>query len=219
MATSKRRYLPAAGFHWALPIYDPYVKLLGGDAMRGMVLEQMDLAPGQRVLDIGCATGTLLVLARQRHPDIAAFGLDPDPDALVRAARKAGRAGVRVGFTRGFSDQLPYADGCFDRISITGMFSLLPPAEKETTLREIRRVLKPGGSLHLFDVAKEPVGSSLWWPLLRLWLRQPGQRFHVCNEHETVALMREAGFTGARKTGQHPFWLWPLACYRAERGE
>jgi ubiquinone/menaquinone biosynthesis C-methylase UbiE len=217
MTASKRGYLPAAGLHWALPIYDPYVKLLGWDAVRSTVLEQMDLAPGQRVLDIGCATGTLLVLVKQLHPDVAAVGLDPDPKALARAARKALRAGVKVHFNRGFSDQLPYADGSFDRVSITGMFSLLPPAEKETTLREIRRVLRPGGSFHLFDAVKEPPGSSLWWPLLRVWLRQPGQRFQVSTEEQTVALMREAGLADPRKTGQLAFWLWPLASYQADR--
>jgi len=212
----RRTYLPAAGLHWALPIYDPYVKLLGWDAVRSTLLEQMDLAPGQRVLDIGCATGTLVVVVKQLHPDIAVVGLDPDPKALARAARKAFRAGVKVHFNRGFSDQLPYADASFDRVSCTGMFSLLPPTEKETTLREIRRVLRPGGSFHLFDGVKNPLGFSLWRPMLQVWLRQ-NQRFEVCTEGQTVALMRQAGLADARKTGQHPFWLWPLATYRASR--
>ncbi len=214
---TRRRYLPAAGVHSLLPIFDPCVRLLGGDAARGKVLEEMDVAAGQRVLDIGCGTGTLLVQLKQSHPGVDAVGLDPDPGALALAARKALRAGVKVRFNRGFSDQLPYADASFDRVSCTGMFSLLPPGEKETTLREVRRVLKPGGSFHLFDMVKNPVGSSLWFPLLRLWLRQPGQRFEVCTADETLALMRQAGLTEARKTGEYPFWLWPVATYRAYR--
>ena len=210
--TTRRTYLPAAGWHWALPIYDPYARLLGWDAVRSTLLEQMDLAPGQRVLDIGCATGTLVVVVKQRHPDVAVVGLDPDPEALVRAARKALRAGVKAHFNRGFSDQLPYADASFDRVSCTGMFSLLPLAEKETTLREVRRVLRPGGSFHLFDLVKMPPGSSLWVRLL-----PSSQGFQVCTEEQTVALMREAGLADPRKTGQHPFWLWPVARYRASR--
>ena len=215
--TIRRTYLPAAGCDWLLPIYDPYVKLLGWDAVRSTLLEQMDLAPGQRVLDIGCATGTLVVVVKQLHPDVAVVGLDPDPKALARAARKALRAGVKVHFNRGFSDQLPYADASFDRVSCTGMFSLLPLAEKETTLREVRRVLRSGGSFHLFDMVKNPPGSSLWWRLLQVRLRQTSQRLQVCTEEQTVALMREAGLTGPVKTGQHAFWLWPLASYRASR--
>jgi ubiquinone/menaquinone biosynthesis C-methylase UbiE len=209
--TIRRTYLPAAGWHWALPIYDPYVKLLGWDVVRSTLLEQMDLAPGQRVLDIGCATGTLVVVVKQLHPDVAVVGLDPDPKALARAARKALRAGVKVHFNRGFSDQLPYADASFDRVSCTGMFSLLPLAEKETTLREVRRVLRPGGSFHLFDLVKMPPGSSLWVRLL-----PSSKGFQVCTEEQTVALMREAGLVDSKKTGQHAFWLWPLASYRAD---
>jgi ubiquinone/menaquinone biosynthesis C-methylase UbiE len=200
-----------------LPIYDPQAKLLGFNAVRGTLLEQMDLAPRQRVLDIGCGTGTLVVLVKQRHPDVGAVGLDPDPKALARAAHKALRAGVKVHLSRGFSDQLPYADGSFDHVSITSMFSLLPPAEKQATLCEIRHVHRPGGSFHLLDGVRNPVGSSLWFLLLRVWLRQPGRRFRVCTEDEVVALMRQAGLTGATKTGEHPFWLWPLASYRASR--
>jgi len=200
-----------------LPIYDPYVRLLGWDAVRSTLLEQMDIAPGQRVLDIGCATGTLVVLVKRLNPGVAVVGLDPDPRALARAARKALCAAVKVHFSRGFSNQLPFANGSFDHVSITGMFSLLPPAEKETTLREIRRVLRPGGSFHLFDAVKDPIGSSLLWPLLRVWLRQPGQQFHVCTEDETVSLMCQAGLVNCCMTGQHSFWLWPVVSYRASR--
>jgi ubiquinone/menaquinone biosynthesis C-methylase UbiE len=152
------------------------------------------------------------VVVKQLHPDVAVVGLDPDPKALARAARKALRAGVKVHFNRGYADQLPYADAAFDRVSCTGMFSLLPLAEKETTLLEVRRVLRPGGSFHLLDLVKMPIGSSLY---RRVW--RPVRGFQVCTEDQIVALMGQAGLTGARKTGQHPFWLWPLARYRASR--
>ncbi len=216
--TVRRRYLPAAGWDWLLPIYDPYGKLLGMDEVRRRLLDQMDLAPGQRALDIGCATGTLVVLLKQLHPGITVTGLEPDPNALARAARQARRAGVAVRFRRGFSDQLPFVDGSFDRVSITFMFSLLPLVEKETTLCEVRRVLRPGGSFHLFDMVRNPPLSSLSWRWLQARLGQSGQRFQVCTEEEIVALMHRAGLTDARKTGEHPFWLWPLARYRASRG-
>ena len=208
--TSKRTYFPAAGCDWALPIYDPLAKLLGGDAICSAFVERMELAPGQRFLDIGCGTGTLAVLIQQLHLGVAVVGLDPDPRALARAARKAERAGVEVHFDRGFSDQLPYADASFDRV-FSNIFSLLPHEEKETTLGEVRRVLRPGGSFQLVDMVKTPPGFSFW----RLFKRT--QRFEFCTEEQIFDLMREAGLTDARKTGQYRVWFWSFVSYQASR--
>src|SRR5437762_6488263 len=96
MMGSSRTYLPAAGHDWSLPLYDPIVKLLGGDAARKALLEQAALRPGQRVLDVGCGTGTLATLIKQLYPDVEVVGPDPDPKALARARRKAARAGVSI---------------------------------------------------------------------------------------------------------------------------
>jgi hypothetical protein len=89
------------------------------------------------------------------------------------------------------------------------MFSLLPTAEKETTLREVRRVLRVGCSFHLLDLVKMPPGGFL------VRLLRSGQRFQVCTEEQIVALMQQAGFSDVRKTGQYAMWLWPLASYQA----
>ena len=207
--TIRRTYIPAAGHDWLLWTYDPWAKLLGADTVRSVLLGQMALAPGQRVLDIGCGTGSLAVLLKRLHPGVNVVGIDPDPAALARAERKAQRAGINVNLVRGFSNQLPYADASFDRVSCTFMFSLLPLAEKEATLGEVRRVLRLGGSFHLLDLIKTPIGSFL------LRLLQSRQRFQVCTQEQIVALMRQAGFNDARKTGEHAMWLWPLASYRA----
>ena len=86
MVESSRTYLPAAGRDWRLPLYDPFVKLLGGDAARRVLLDQAGLRPGQRVLDVGCGTGTLATLIKQLHPEVEVVGLDPDPKALARAS-------------------------------------------------------------------------------------------------------------------------------------
>jgi ubiquinone/menaquinone biosynthesis C-methylase UbiE len=210
--SSRRTYLPATGWHWLTPAYDPMSKLFGGDAVRSTLLDEMDLTPGLRVLDIGCATGTLMVRLKQIHPDIAAFGLDPDPSALACAQRKARRAGVHVRFSRGFSDQLPFASDSLDRVSITFMFSLLSLAEKEATLQEIARVLRPGGSFHLLDIVKAPPGASLKIRLLR-----HGRGIQVCSEEQTVAMMARAGLANGVKTRRHAVWFWPLTSYRVSR--
>jgi ubiquinone/menaquinone biosynthesis C-methylase UbiE len=151
MDGSQRTYLPAAGYDWALPLYDIFVKLFGFDRAREALVKQAAIQSGHRVLDIGCGTGTLVALLKRLHPDVDVFGIDPDPKALARARRKAAAKPVFIQFDQGFSDVLPYPEASFDRILSSFMFHHLQSTEKEKTLREIRRVLKPGGILYLLD--------------------------------------------------------------------
>src|SRR5262245_34037787 len=153
MSETARTYLPAAGRDWALPLYDPFVRLLGGDAARAVLLEQAALQAGHRVLDIGCGTGTLAVLIKHKYPEVEVVGLDPDPKALARAARKARRAALSIQLDRGFADQLPYAEGSFDRVFSSFMLHHVEGDAKAATLREVCRVLKSGARLHLLDFA------------------------------------------------------------------
>jgi len=208
----RRPYLPAAGWDCLLPLYDPGSRFFGGDAVRSSLLDQMTFEPGQRVLDIGCATGTLLLLLKHRYPATTVVGLDPDANALARAREKAHRGGLELQLCRGFSDGLPFADGSFEHVTCTMMFSLLAFEQKVATLREVARVLGECGSFHLLDLVKTPPGSRLWRRLLG-----PSGGYHVCTEEETIAFMTQAGLNGARKTGRHPFWVWPLVSYQASR--
>jgi ubiquinone/menaquinone biosynthesis C-methylase UbiE len=150
-----RTFLPAAGRDFLLPLYDPIVRLLGADRATLALIDQAAIVPGERILDIGYGTGTLLVELKRRHPDATVVGLDPDPKAHARARAKAQRAGVTVVFDRGFADQLPYADDSFDRVFSSFMLHHLAASERAATLREVRRVLKPGGTFHLLDFVHE----------------------------------------------------------------
>ena len=188
MENVQKTYLPAAGRDWALPLYDPVVKLLGGDKVRRTLLDQAALQPGYRVLDIGCGTGTLAVLIKQLYPTVEIVGLDPDPKALARAMRKAAKARVSVRFDQGFSDELPYPDASFDRVFSSFMFHHLPTDVREKTLREVCRVLAPGGSLLLVDF--EPSDSK------GLVARHLGSdHLKENSESRLLGLMQRAGFT------------------------
>ena len=150
-------YLPGMGHDRLLPLYDPLGKLLGISRIHRPLVDQARIRPGQRVLEIGCGTGNLALLVGLLHPGAEVVGLDPDPKALARARRKAERRSLPVRFDRGFAQELPYADASFDRVLSALMFHHLGPDERRRALREVRRVLEPGGSLHLVDLggAKE----------------------------------------------------------------
>ena len=152
---AERSYIPALGKRWLLPLYDPFLWLLGADKAKQPLIEQAEIKAGFRVLDIGCGTGSMAIIIKRMHPEAKVVGIDPDPDALALSKRKAKRAGLSIEFDRGFADHMPYADASFDRVFSSFMFHHLAADEKTATLGEIRRVLKPGGSLHLLDFVHE----------------------------------------------------------------
>ena len=111
------------------------------------------ISAGETVLEIGCGAGMDLLLAAKRTgPNGHAIGIDMT-DAMVERARKsAAAAGLRqVDVRKGDAISLPIADGAIDVVSSNGVLNLVP--EKERGFREIVRVLKAGGRLHLADIA------------------------------------------------------------------
>jgi len=204
------RYLPAAGHDWFLPLYDPIVKLLGGEAARKELLDQAALRPGHRVLDIGCGTGTLATQIKRIHPQVEVIGLDPDPKALARASRKAARASVSVHFDQGFGDPLPYPDASFDRVLSSFMFHHLPADEKRETLREIRRVLKPNGEFHMADFEGPEDGAHSF--LARILHSHTHMKEN--SERLVLSVMRQAGFVDSKKVGRRTMMFAGVAYYR-----
>ncbi|HTU33812.1 MAG TPA: methyltransferase domain-containing protein [Candidatus Acidoferrum sp.] len=202
MHDTHRDYLPAAGSDWALPLYDPMQKLLGADRARQKLLDQAALDSNARVLDIGCGTGTFVTVIKRSHPSVDVVGLDPDPKALARARRKAARAGVSVRFDEGFSDHLPYPDASFDRVFSSLMFHHIPDDQRPNSLREIRRVLKPGASFHLVDFSRPDGGRH------RLkHLACASSHFQANSDSRILSLFQQAGFANPKKTGEGTMFL------------
>lgn len=211
VAQQQRTYVPAAGHDFALPLYDPFVRLFGGDRIRNELVEQAALAPRQRILDIGCGTGTLVVLLKQRDPTLEVVGLDPDPRALERADRKARRSGLTVQLQRGFADALPYEAASFDRVFSSYMLHHLSSEEKARTLGEAKRVLKPSGSLHLLDFTSHHEGVH--GRLQRLFRASASAREPMSDD--IGALLSAAGFTHVEVRSRHALLGQPVVAYHA----
>jgi SAM-dependent methyltransferase len=216
---SQRPFVPGMGVDWLLPLYDPFTRLLGLERVRREFLREADLRPGQRILDIGCGTGSLAILTKRLFPEVEIVGLDPDPKALTRAAAKARRAGVEVTFEHGFSDVLNHPDASFDRVFSSFMFHHLGRREKEGTLRAIGRVLKPWGSLHLVDFGGPEAADSAhaWRGPRRHGLHAHG-RLSDNGEQTILGLLNASGLANAAKTGERTLLgLVRIVCYRAEK--
>lgn len=208
----RRSFLPAAGHDLFLPLYDPFVRLMGFDRTRRELISQANIGPNHHVLDIGCGTGTFVVLLKRQYATVQVVGLDPDPKALRRAQSKVRRAGVSVQLDQGFSDQLPYKEKSFDRVFSSFMFHHLEQREREDTLREVLRVLKPGGSFHLLDFVADQASDRFIDRLIQGHARMKD------NDHQRILeLMRRMGFSNAAKLKESRMFLGLLraAYYRA----
>ena len=211
MEEPRKTYLPGMTHDWLLPLYDPLQKLLGFESIRRQLVDQADIRPNHRVIEIGCGTGNLSILIKRLHPQAEVVGLDPDPKALARARRKAEREAISVQLDRGFAEELPYPDVSFDRVFSAFMFHHLEPDEKEKTLQEVRRVLKPGSSLHLLDFGGAKVRSDGF--MARLQHRSERLRDNFGDRIPT--LMREAGFADPTEVAHRIMNFGRVTYYRA----
>jgi SAM-dependent methyltransferase len=110
------------------------------------------LAAGESVLDVGCGTGTLAIVAKgQVGADGKVFGIDASPAMVARASSKAAKAGVDVCFKTAVVERLRFPDARFDVVLSTLMLHHLPRKLRQQCAREIRRVLKPQGRVLVVD--------------------------------------------------------------------
>lgn len=110
------------------------------------------LAPGERVVDVGSGGGIdSLIAGRMVGPSGAVIGVDMTPAMLARAHAAARQAGLpTVEFREGYMEDLPVPDGWADVVISNGVLNLTP--DKQKALREMFRVLRPGGRLQAGDI-------------------------------------------------------------------
>ncbi len=155
----KQKYIPALSFGWLTPMYDALVEgPMSLARMRRDLLAQMGDLSHKKVLDVGCGTGSMALIIKQAYPAAEVVGLDGDPQILENARRKARSRGLEIRFDQGMSFDLPYPNESFDAVLTTMMLHHLSRDDKQTTAREMYRVLRPGGRLFGADFA-EPRGS------------------------------------------------------------
>jgi ubiquinone/menaquinone biosynthesis C-methylase UbiE len=121
-------------------------------AFRRFVADQVGLHPGEAVLDVGCGTGTQALVAKEIVGEKGRVsGIEPSLEMVTYARRKAARRGLSVDIQPGVIERLNYPDQFFDVILCIIVMHHMPDETKLQGIKEMARVLKPGGRLLVVD--------------------------------------------------------------------
>jgi len=215
-ATS-RTYIPALRYTWLTRFYDPLIgNFLKEKKFKQRLVDAMDLHTGQCALDLGCGTATLTMMIKQSFPESEVVGLDGDPDVLRIARRKAAAAGADIEFVEAMAFDIPFEDSHFQCATSSLVFHHLSADDKRRTLREIHRVLAPGGTLNIADWGKAQ-NLAMRGAFLSVQLLDGFATTSENVQSGLVPLLEETGFVGAKELHREMTLLGTLSHYSAAK--
>ncbi len=216
MDSQQAKYIPALKLRWLTPLYDPLIqRFMREGTFKRRLIERAQIEPGQRVLDLGCGTGTLIVMLKTLDTEAEVTGVDGDIQVLNRARAKAERAASEIQWECGLAFALPYANQSFDCVLTSLMLHHLTSNNKRRTFREVRRVLRPGGKLHIADFGQPH--SPLVKPVTQMLARLEEATDNL--NGLLPVMLAESGFAQAEETGYIVTLLGSVSFYRAVRPE
>jgi ubiquinone/menaquinone biosynthesis C-methylase UbiE len=177
---------------YVLPPYEPWVR-------QGLISE-IDIQP-QRLLDLGCGTGSMTIPLKQAFPGTKVTGLDLSPYMLAVAEDRSRYAGVDIEWKHGTATELSqFASGSFDLITAALLFHETPPAITQAILAESYRLLTPGGKILILDGNQSTLRSLEW---LNNVFEEPYIQAYAAGNLD--AWLGRAGFDHVRT--KDVFWL------------
>ncbi|MFV1917024.1 MAG: class I SAM-dependent methyltransferase [Patescibacteria group bacterium] len=188
---------------WAY-FYDWFVNLVSfgkEKSFRKMTIALARVKPGEKILDVGCGTGSLTIAAKaQAGLTGEVYGTDVASGMIEVARRKAARAGVEVNFQVDLIEKISFSDDQFDVVLSSFMMHHLPDDLKREALAEIYRVLRPGGRLLIVDI--ESTGHSAVRGFFNLMVQLHGGASAMQNNvKKLIPLLETAGFSNV-ETGE-----------------
>jgi ubiquinone/menaquinone biosynthesis C-methylase UbiE len=219
MTTGQTSFTPALGVSWASPAYDVAIRMLTRERRwRRALLKQIAAQPNDRIADIGCGTGSQAILIKRNSPWASVYGLDPDPDILVRAEAKASRAGAGVHFMHAMPAEMAGRLAAIrpNKIVSSLVFHQVPLGGKRELLAAMFAGLPPGGRLHIADYGWQRT------PAMRLGFRIVQALDGVANTQPNAegcmpALLEDAGFTHVAETAVIPTVTGSISLYRGTK--
>ena len=152
---SNEKYIPALKYNWLTGLYDWLIQtFMPEKKFKEAIIENANIENDFVVLDFGVGTATLSIMAAQVNPKAVYKGIDIDEKILVIARRKVDASHVAVELIKYNGGTLPFADNTFNRVISSLLFHHLTTVQKIQAFSEIKRVLKPGGELHVADWGK-----------------------------------------------------------------
>jgi demethylmenaquinone methyltransferase/2-methoxy-6-polyprenyl-1,4-benzoquinol methylase len=152
------------------PTYDRYASLLsfGQDPRwRRFLVSRVEAGRGDRVLDVACGTAAVGIELVRRH-GCSVVGLDQSPAMLAAARERIEMSGLEgaIELREGRAESLPFEDSSFDALTFTYLLRYVE--DPAATLRELARVVRPGGTLAMLEFH---VPRGAWRPLWELYVR------------------------------------------------
>ena len=181
-----------------------------------MLVSQIAPVSSDRILDVGCGTGTLAIQLKATEPAANILALDPDPAVVTKARRKASSANCEIDWHVGFLDEETVAIlGEFSKVVSSLVLHQTPMNAKRSILRSAYSLLKPGGTLHVADYGLQR--SSLMRSLFRDTVQRiDGTRDTQPNaDGVLVELIQYAGFSDVEETGFIRTLTGSISFYRA----
>lgn len=206
----RRPYKSALRFDALAWAYDPLaMRIVRARTWRPALVDAIAPTPGQRILDLGCGTGSVSLLLKARCPEAEIIGIDPDPAMLLRARRKAEAAGWKLPLIVASATALPTEpplDQAMDVCVASLMLHHLNRTEKQAALAEMVRMLKPGGRLLIADWG--PPRTRLG--RLGFFITQLFDSFATTRDHVTGAFLDLVSAAGLNPVSELGRWLTPV---------
>lgn len=218
--SQEKEFTPALGYSALTPIYDLAIAALTREkTWRTELLERIRPSQDDRILDVGCGTGSLAIGMKTINAQCEIHGIDPDAAVLARARKKAKAANVDITFHNGFLNPNMLAQlGRFSKIVSSLVFHQTALDSKRDILDSMRKLLLPGGKLYVADYGLQRT------PLMRTLFRYTVQAIDgvTDTQHNADGCMPEliatSGFSSTAEARVIPTPTGSISIYTAMRG-